>query len=78
MNTMLRCLANTDSRSSNGYTGISFSDWSNLGSTLDTDILQQLADASPNAIAYSVYDLTDSSLSSDEVNQLVSFSTMLL
>lgn len=64
MNYLIRCLATSTNRATNGYTMISFDDWDDLNGELDSDILQQLADASPNAVSYSLSNTR--SLNSDE------------
>ena len=76
MNYLIRCFANSTNVAENGYTMITFDDWDELNGELDSDILQQLADASPNAVSYSLANMR--SLSSDEQIQLIGFSTMLL
>ena len=76
MNYLIRCLANSTNVAENGYTKITFDDWDDLNGELDSDILQQLADASPNAASFSLSNMR--SLNSDEQIQLIGFSTMLL
>ena len=63
MNYVLKCLANTTSVSADGYTSISFTNWSMLEAELDSDILQSLVDVSPNAASYTLDGMTN--LSSD-------------
>ena len=48
-NLLLRCLANSDMVAEYGYAAIMFKGWVSLDGLLDTDVLQELADAAPNA-----------------------------
>ena len=48
-NLLLRCLANSDMVAEDGYAAIMFKGWVSLDGLLDTDVLQELADAAPNA-----------------------------
>ena len=76
MNYLIHCLANSTYVAENGYTKFEFNNWDALNGELDSEILQQLADASPNAVSFSLLNMER--LNSDELMQLIGFSTMLL
>ena len=76
MNYLIRCLANSTNVAENGYTMFEFNNWDALDGDVDSEILQQLADVSPNAVNFSLLNMER--LSSDELMQLIGFSTMLL
>ena len=76
MNYLIRCLANSTNVAENGYTMIEFNNWDELNGELDSDILQQLADVSPNAVSFSLSNMER--LNAAELMQLIGFSSMLL
>ena len=52
VNTLFECLAKSDKIAEGGYLSIKFKHWLALGASLDTEVLQMLADSAPNAIEF--------------------------
>ena len=67
---LLKCLAKSDMIADGGYQSITFKGWLSLDGVLDTDVLQMLADAAPNASSFTFDQQASlgvtSSLTSDE------------
>ena len=67
---LLRCLAKSDMVAEDGYESITFKGWLSLDGLLYTDVLQELADAAPNASSFTFDQQSslgvESSLNSDQ------------
>ena len=80
-NYLIKCLAKTSKVAENGYTKISFKNWQTLDEELDDSDLEDLAEASPNAVSFTL-DIPDfkgpvTTISAQQF-QLVSFSEEML
>ena len=64
MNPLLWCLANSELVQDGGWTQYGFANWSNLGSTLDVSVLDDLIANAPSITQYELATMT--SLSGEE------------